>query len=81
MSGLTLSLGIRASQSPLPHGHAGLTPQKSRQPKRQVSSREGVSLAPAQGKGSQPQRHVALGSDPAQGQTAQAPSLDTWRSV
>jgi len=50
---------------------AGLTPQKDRQPKRQVSTRGGVGMAPTQGKGSQ--RHLALGPDPAR--TGRQPSV------
>jgi len=43
-----------------------------------VSPRGGVGLAPAQGKGSQPQCHLALGSNPAQGQATQVSSVPTW---
>jgi hypothetical protein len=47
---------------------AGLVVRKGWQPKRQVSPRGGVSLAPPKGRASQAQHHVTLRSDPAQGQ-------------
>jgi len=53
----------------------GLTQQKGRQSKRQVTPCGGGGLAPTQGKGSQ--RHLALGSELAQGQAAPTPSVPT----
>jgi hypothetical protein len=47
---------------------SGQTQLKDRWPRRQVSPRGGAGLAPAKGRASQPQRHMALGFDPVQGQ-------------